>query len=801
MSVEVLEPDYQWKAAASQEGVDYGAVQKSFMDQSYGVVANKAKILFQDPFRLGFEIVHRNEKATKMVGVFAFRVNENLLYAPTFFVNGEIKPADMLYRADVKRFVPLTEDWCAYLVRGVQEQAGGLVDKNRYRQADAYMDRLAYPQRVKYASEETFADRECLIEKHANLVIVNYRVAGTVDELSDLKSTGLRKLARQDFDGLEDARDAFVKAAHDGSLFRELMQHCADDTPVRRLLPEVINETGPEALEKLAAWLGDSANASRYLASHYTKDELETVDAWMAKEASDDRPVPAITLISSPGMAKSAASRERVFDKGYDLVDDRPEESLNTVVEEVGDGTVKALSSPGKVQLILDSGDIEEALLVRMDHSLLRWGGTDAILSHTADYPDNKPNYAYFPADKELLRLNIGQDVFGDEMIDQESSASVVEAPSLRSGKCYVALSMETNRISPVFCVEDTAKDGDSLRVSTTGEWGEKGEFFYAAGRDTAQGPYISDETKFLEVKCKKSTADKNSPVAACCCDPECDKVVMNSHGIDQWIRSAGGVTSSRDVTVKANRDLVTFDIEHREGGTLLKSARDLGMLEAHLVLAEDFSMTTDMAGQILDKAIDHDVTYRVYDSMSKAAYVTRQEGMQNWIESFDPELNVKLDAPQVQVLSTYTPQRMKQQSRYGDTYQRVPAENAKSAKSLLPMQAILSESPESLAQMSEMYDLPHIFDHGCVGQLATISYNIVDQIKKYIPDIEAGVDRYFRILYLLRFKPAEFEELYGKDDLVEFEDGMTELASRAGDNLLQMLQQFQEGQYSAQEN
>lgn len=156
MTTEIIDPNYQWKQAASQEGVDYGAVQKSFMDQSYAIVANKAKILFQDPFRLGFEIVHRNEKATKMVGIFAFRVNSNLLYAPVFFVNGEIKAADMLYRTDVKRFVPLTEDWCAYLVRGNHESAGEPVDRNRYRQADAYMDRLAYPQRVKYASEEKF---------------------------------------------------------------------------------------------------------------------------------------------------------------------------------------------------------------------------------------------------------------------------------------------------------------------------------------------------------------------------------------------------------------------------------------------------------------------------------------------------------------------------------------------------------------------------------------------------------------------------------------------------------------------
>ena len=110
-----------------------------------------------------------------------------------------------------------------------------------------------------------------------------------------------------------------------------------------------------------------------------------------------------------------------------------------------------------------------------------------------------------------------------------------------------------------------------------------------------------------------------------------------------------------------------------------------------------------------------------------------------------------------------------------------------------------MSQSPEQLAQMSDMYDMPHIFDHACVGQMATSSHNIVDQIKKYIPDLETGVDRYFRILFLLRYRPSDFEEVYGKDDLIEFEDGLTELAASAGNQLLLLLQQFDPNQYASQ--
>jgi hypothetical protein len=770
MIADIIDPTYNWKQAATQEGVDYGAVQKSFMDQSYGVVANKAKILFQDPFRLGFEIVNRNEKATKMVGIFAFRVNKKLLYAPTFFVNGEIKAADMLYRADVKRFVPLTEDWCAYLVRGVSEQSGDVVDKNRRRQADAYMDRLAYPQRVKYASDMEFSSRAALSSGDAPILTNrNWHVE------------------------MAEARDAFVKAAADGSLWNEMLLHSADNSPMRKLLPQIINEHGPEALEKVAEFIGDSDAAARYLATHYTQEELETVDGWMAKEAADAQ-YPAIAVNLNPNLAKSAAQRGRIFDVGYELIDSRPPGSTNTVIEEIKNDTVKELSAPGKISLMLNSGEMENAHLFNVNSGMLE--DRHGAYCDTVD----KPEAVYFPKRKELLCLSVGQDVFGDERMDTSADVdNLLGVKSLKDGKCYVAVSAATKTISDVFMFKSRDKDGDCLCLTIVDKWGNECEVYYAAGRTESKGRYISDDTQFLEVKCSVEKRDGEESKIKCI-KPDCDKVAMSGKGLDNWMRTAGGLTSSSDVKVKSRQGL-TFDIEHRENGTLLKVARDLGRLEAHLKLAEDFCLTTDKAGDILDKSVEGDVSYRIFDTISKSAYLTRVEGMEDWIESFDPELNVRLDAPQYQILTTFTPRRPDQQQRYGDVYQRVPIDVEKSAASLMPMDAVMSQSPEQLAQMSEMYDMPHIFDHACVGQMATTSHNIVEQIKKYIPDLETGVDRYFRILFLLRYRPSDFEEIYGKDDLVDFEDSLTELAAKAGAQLLRVLQQFEPSQYSSQEN
>ena len=105
--------DWRKNAAATYPDQD---VEKAFLDQAYVFIQNKATPLMRDPYRLGFEIVFKNDDNTRMVGIFVFRVDDDLLYAPVFFINGEIKGTDLLYRHATKKFVPLTNDWCLSLI-------------------------------------------------------------------------------------------------------------------------------------------------------------------------------------------------------------------------------------------------------------------------------------------------------------------------------------------------------------------------------------------------------------------------------------------------------------------------------------------------------------------------------------------------------------------------------------------------------------------------------------------------------------------------------------------------------------
>jgi hypothetical protein len=76
------------------------------------------------PYRVGFEIVHRNDDNTRLVGIFVFRVQKQLYFAPVFFINGSIKGTDLFYRHNQKAFVPMNEGWLEYLISMAETQDG-----------------------------------------------------------------------------------------------------------------------------------------------------------------------------------------------------------------------------------------------------------------------------------------------------------------------------------------------------------------------------------------------------------------------------------------------------------------------------------------------------------------------------------------------------------------------------------------------------------------------------------------------------------------------------------------------------
>lgn len=106
--------------------------EQAFSNLAHAYLSDKAPTLLDH--ELGFQLIDRNNENTKAVGVFAFKVGSQQLYAPVFFLKGQLKGHELLYLRNQDRFVPLKENWLNSILNkkpnilgaGVQRQTSQL---------------------------------------------------------------------------------------------------------------------------------------------------------------------------------------------------------------------------------------------------------------------------------------------------------------------------------------------------------------------------------------------------------------------------------------------------------------------------------------------------------------------------------------------------------------------------------------------------------------------------------------------------------------------------------------------------
>jgi hypothetical protein len=105
-------------------------IEGAFFQLAYQRLQDTLKNLI--PFLVGFEIVKKNEDNTKALGVFGFRSqNGQILFVPAFFVNGKVKPLDLLYSKNNEQFYPLNEDFAEMFIKEDLLGLGGNSKENR----------------------------------------------------------------------------------------------------------------------------------------------------------------------------------------------------------------------------------------------------------------------------------------------------------------------------------------------------------------------------------------------------------------------------------------------------------------------------------------------------------------------------------------------------------------------------------------------------------------------------------------------------------------------------------------------
>jgi hypothetical protein len=140
--------------SASIGGDQESGFEQAFSSLAYAYMKDKSPRLLD--FIVGFQLIDRNEDNTKAVGIFGFKVGDQWLYGPTFFLNGDLKGHELLYIKKQDAFVPMKENWVNYLIAKKPHTLGEGSDKNTFELGGQMpnLSRLARPPSVsKYGSD------------------------------------------------------------------------------------------------------------------------------------------------------------------------------------------------------------------------------------------------------------------------------------------------------------------------------------------------------------------------------------------------------------------------------------------------------------------------------------------------------------------------------------------------------------------------------------------------------------------------------------------------------------------------
>lgn len=99
---------------ADISGGDGQGFEASMSNLAHAYLRDRAPQLLD--YELGFQLLEKNEDNDRAIGIFGFKVGNQLMYAPVFFLNGELKGHELLYLKDSDTFIPMKENWVNYVL-------------------------------------------------------------------------------------------------------------------------------------------------------------------------------------------------------------------------------------------------------------------------------------------------------------------------------------------------------------------------------------------------------------------------------------------------------------------------------------------------------------------------------------------------------------------------------------------------------------------------------------------------------------------------------------------------------------
>lgn len=732
--------DFEILKKAANSSAD---LEKAFIDLSYNAVASRAGRLMEDPYRLGFEIFYSNDDNSKMAGMYAFRIGKNLISVPVIFANGVIKGVELMYEHKLKLMRPLDPAWVEHLVNKTELKEGEAISKQK-----------------------------------ADSLVQNPRL-----------------------NVLTSPQNMFKRAsAPEVQQAWEEVFSCIETTiqPVESGLKSLIQNDAENVMNKIASAIDKSIDFAEAVAN--IDEDILFPSEIIQKEAS----APQYDIHISFDMDFEKMAKEEVKDfvqKGYCLWDMRPEDELNYVMDDFSEA-FSEVAEPGEHTILSDTGDEMDVILgysLNAAKEIEPWRD-----GYTTDYKIGL-DQCYVKDTKKLSNCRGGKLV---SCVDKEKVTdgsyltdlmkdTVDGAETLGSGKDYVPFNTLTHVFGCPFTITEKVKEKDNVAIYKAKSCKGGGEYTLAINTDLEEDDHPSYVGSGCKVVLGKHnvflplTANKNDSNNSYDMDykdyEDKDNKFVRVTDLWKYLKKRG----VKKVTLKIDEMIDESKVYENEkplfntqGNNLLGHTKIAGYYNISFADAEN------MYKQACNRnSKDFYIIPNTGFEKKAAVYFTDRPTFQ---KDYDNSLAVVTDPEQTHVSEserTVLAQPV-QHLGYGmnlnqGVQNRMVSEEAE--KKGFKDGDITDRSPEDLAQMASTSRVSNLFEHGLVGSLVT-TYDSASLIENYIPMLEKGLDHFGRILFLLYWKPADFEKLYGSDDMPVLENKLKSQFKSMGDLVLDLI-------------
>lgn len=703
--------DLEWKKAAMEPQPSKNEVERAFMDQAYAFIQNKAGRLLSDPHRLGFEIVYKNDANTRLVGIFAFRAEARLLYAPCFFINGAVKGTDLLYDQSRKMFCPLTEDWVEYKLE-TSSSAQGSGYKN-----DAQMRRSMDVRKLMIPpSNRGFFEKGAKIELPIADVLVEMSKTATLGPI-------LRQFMLED--GGLGALNHIEKAAASSMEFAQALATLDGDD----FAPDGLVDLQAPTVEKSADARGD---------------------LYVITEVCD--------------MLK-AARVEEFAKRGYDFSDERKD----TTTVEVNDIELQNVDKTGIYHVLCVDGSVEAAFCVK---------GAKRIYPGEKCSPECGVNISA-SSDVDVIYkdgtvTNTHEVVYGELKGDETDwEAEGVAKLKPTKGSYYVLYCPKANVHSHVY-VRASRTVGDQTVYTLADAADDNAATVELVINPEQEESFVGDTWHACECVWVKFKVKSGSSWG----QPTRGKSLGDALTLDRFLYTNDMIPAELRCEEKSAGQRYTLSLPH------ILETFDMAEPNMAVKLARDLGIQGDTALTLIDAATAlGSIKFWMPKADLEKAGAMRLMDDPDFSREFDSDFGVPVDPGTATRLTVQDPQEPFPGQRIGDAVKPEGGSNSET----MSLDEIMSQAPEQLAQLAQMRGLSNVFEHGMVGAL-TKTFNVVTMIDRYTPELEKALDAIGRCLFLFFWKPGEFQDAYGVDDMQNLEDELINAFEGMGSLTLSLL-------------